>query len=277
MGSLEPKKLALIRVLNVLEEYSDVNHPLTHDKIVQILNTEYGIGIERKAVGRNISLLIEAGYDIEKTKKGSYLSSRTFDDSEIRLLIDGVLASGHVPKNHSKDLIDKLCSLSNKYFKKNVKHVFSVKDWEKTENTAVFLNVELISEAIDKSKKVAFSYNKYGADKKLHKSATHVVSPYQMIIHNQRYYLMGYNEKWNHIQYYRLDRITDMEILGDSLTPIKSLKGYENGIDYKRFSRSMPYMFYDEPKTVEMLVDEWAIDYVIDWFGKDVYFEKRGE
>ena len=277
MSGIEPKKLALIRVLHVLERYSDIDHPLTHDKMVQILNKEYGIEIERKAVGRNISLLVEAGYDIETTKKGSYLNSRTFDDSEIRLLIDGVLASGHVPKNHSKDLIDKLCSLSNKYFKKNVKHVYSVGEWEKTENTAVFLNVELISESIDKEKKVRFSYNKYGVDKKLHKSATHLVSPYQMILHNQRYYLMGYNEKWNHIQYYRLDRITDMEILDDHLTPIKTLKGYENGIDYKRFSRSMPYMFYDEPKTIEMLAQEWAIDYVIDWFGKDVYFEKRGE
>ena len=37
MQSLEPKKLALIRILQILEKHSDYAHPLTHDKIVKIL------------------------------------------------------------------------------------------------------------------------------------------------------------------------------------------------------------------------------------------------
>ena len=96
-----------------------------------------------------------------------------------------------------------------------------------------------------------------------------------MILHNGRYYLMGYNEKWQHIQYYRMDRITDIELIDKYRTPLKSIKGYENGIDYKRFSSSMPYMFFDEPKAVEFIADGWAIDQIIDWFGKDIKIEER--
>ena len=118
MESFEPKKLALIRILQILEKHSDYNHPLKHEKIVELLNSEYGLVIERKAIGRNISLLNEAGYDIETTKKGSYLAERTFEDSELKLLIDGVLSSAHVTPKQSKDLIEKLCAQSNKYFKK---------------------------------------------------------------------------------------------------------------------------------------------------------------
>ena len=61
--------------------------------------------------------------------------------------------------------------------------------------------IDLIDDAILQGVQIKFDYNKYGADKKMHHSASHVVSPYQMILHNGRYYLMGYNEKWQHIQY----------------------------------------------------------------------------
>ena len=277
MESIEPKKLALIRVLQILQKHSDYEHPITHEKIVELLEREYGLIIERKSIGRNISLLCEAGYEIETTKKGSYLAERRFEESELRLLIDGVLSSKHITPKQSKDLIDKLCAESNKYFKKRVKNIYSVQDWNKTENVAVFYNIEVIDEAIELGRKIKFDYNKYGADKKMHRSAIHTVSPYQMILHNQRYYLMGYNEKWQHIQYYRIDRITNVALLDEARTPLKSVSGFENGIDYKRFSQSMPYMFFDEPQIVEFIADGWAIDQIVDWFGKDIRIEERAD
>ena len=224
MESFEPKKLALIRILQILEKHSDSEHPIKHDKIVELLENEYGLVVERKAIGRNISLLKEAGYEIETTKKGSYLAVRTFEDSEVKLLIDGVLSSKHITQKQSKELIEKLCGLANKYFRKSVKNICSVGDWNKTENVAVFYNIDVIDEAIDLNKQIKFDYNKYGADKKMHRSARHTVSPYQMLLHNGRYYLMGYNEKFGHIQYYRMDRITAIEMFETARTPLRTIK-----------------------------------------------------
>ena len=51
MNNFEPKKLALIRILDILKFYSDVNHPLTQEEIIDYLESDYGIVIERKAVG----------------------------------------------------------------------------------------------------------------------------------------------------------------------------------------------------------------------------------
>lgn len=275
MKSLEPKKLALIRILQILEKHSDCEHPIKHDEMVNLLENEYGLVVERKAIGRNISLLNEAGYEIETTKKGSYLLGRTFEDSELKLLIDSVLSSKHITPKQSKDLIEKLCAQANKYFKKRVKNIYSVQDWDKTENVAVFYNIEMIDDAIEREKQIWFNYNKYGADKKMHRSAIHTVSPYQMILHNQRYYLMGYNEKWQHIQYYRMDRITDIKLLETVRTPLRTVAGFENGIDFKQFSQSLPYMFFDEPQPVKFIADGWVIDQIIDWFGKDIRIDKR--
>lgn len=186
------------------------------------------------------------------------------------------MASRHITAKHSKELIEKIASLSNKYFKSHIKNVYSVNDWNKSENVALFYNIEIIDEAITKKCKIQFDYNKYGIDKKLHRAKWHIVSPYQMILHNQRYFLMAYQEKWRHVNYYRLDRITNIALIGDVATDIRTVDGFQNGIDYKRFSSSLPYMFSDEPKTISFSIDgEWMIDQIIDWFGFDFKTENK--
>ena len=277
MESFEPKKLALIRILQILQKHSDCDHPIKHDEIVALLDREYGLTIERKAIGRNISLLNEAGFEIETTKKGSYLAERTFEDSELRLLIDGVLSSGYITATHSKDLIEKLCAQSNRYFRPRVKNIYSVNEWNKTDNTSVFYTIEIVDEAIERGRQVRFEYNKYGADKQMYRTSRQIVSPYQMILHNQRYYLMGYSERWKEMRYYRMDRITNIQPSDEPQTPLRSIKGFESGIDYKRFSQGMPYMFADELQTVEFIADGWVIDQIVDWFGKEIHIEERAD
>lgn len=270
MDALEPKKLALIRILQILETYSDCNNPLRQDDIAYYLERDYGVIIERKAIGRNISLLKEAGFSIESGRNGSYLVERKFENSELRLLIDSVLSSKHITAKHSKDLIEKLCSMSNIHFRSHVKNIYSVNDWDKTENQTLFYNIELVDEAIEQNKQLKFDYNKYGVDKKLHKTKSHCVSPYQLILHNQKYYLMARNEQWGNMIFYRVDHITNMEIINEPLTYINDVKGYETGINYKEISTALPYMYTDKPKTVEFIADVCIIDQIIDWFGKDI-------
>lgn len=279
--SIESKGLALLRILQIFEKYSDTDHPLTQKDIGDYLERDYGIVIERKNIGRKISLLKEAlekeGIYIESVRQGSYLDSRKIEDSELRMLIDGVLSSKYITAKHSKELIEKLCGLSNVYFRSHVKNIYTVNDWNKSDNQQLFYSIELIDEAIASKKQISFNFNKYGVDKKLKKTATHVVSPYQLILHNQRYYLFAYKEKWKSMGYFRLDRITDMKILDDVATDLRTIEGYKNGIDYKELSMSRPYMFADKAETVEFLCEEQIIDQVIDWFGYDITMTKVGD
>ena len=277
MGSFEPKKLALIRIWQILKENSDYDHPMTQEDIATKLENEYGIVIERKAISRNISLLKESGVEIESRRAGSYLDRRDFEDSELHMLIDGVLSSKHITARHSKDLIDRICSLSNKYFRSSVKHIHSVNDWSKTDNQALFYNIELIDAAIEEGKQIHYDYNKYGIDKKLRKTSQQYVSPYLMILHNQRYYLMAYSEYWHNMVFHRLDRITNMTIIDRKATPIKNVPGYENGINYKELSSTMPYMYSDQPEHIDLISDEGIIDQIVDWFGNDVRIMKSND
>lgn len=270
MPSLEPKKLALIRILEILKKHSDYNHPLLQDDIIDYLDKDYGITLERKAVSRNISLLIEAGYQVEVTKRGCYLDEREFEDSELRMLIDGVLSSRYITAKHSKDLIGKLCGMANKYFRSHIRNVYSVNEWSKTDNQALFYNIELIDTAIENNKQLRFDFNKYGTDLKLRRAATHYVSPYQLILHNQRYYLMAKNGFWDNLTYYRLDHITNMTITDKPAEPITVLQDYKSGINYKEIATALPYMYTDKVETIEFIALKSIIDQIVDWFGKNI-------
>lgn len=277
MESFEPKKLALIRIWQIFNKYSDYDHPLTREDIAGYLQQDYGIVIERKAISRNISLLKEAGVNIESRRAGSYIEAREFEDSELKLLIDCVLCSKHIDPKHSADLIEKLCGLSSKYFRSHVKNIYSVNDWNKTENKTLFFNIEMVDVAIEEGKQLQYDYNKYGIDKKLYKSSFQRVTPYMLILHNQHYYLMAHSSYWNNMVFHRLDKISNISFYDKPITPISDVPGYENGIDYKKLASTMPYMYTDTPERIQFNTDEWMVDQVIDWFGTDVTISKLAE
>ncbi len=270
MNSLEPKKLALIRMMEILQIHSDYEHPLTQEKIADFLSRDYGITIERKAVSRNLSLLKESGMDIESTRAGSFVCSREFENAELHLLIDGILSSKHITAAHSKDLIKRISGLSTKYFKSGTRYIHTVKDWNKTENQSLFYNIEIIDEAIEKGRQIYYQYNKYGIDKKMRKTSCQYVSPYRMILHNQRYYLMAYSEYWGNMVFHRLDHMTEMEITDKKAKPLKSISGYEKGINYGEMTTALPYMYTDKQESIEFIADRNIIDQIIDWFGTEI-------
>ena len=268
-------KVIILYILKILSSHSDENHYLTQKKIIEYLKNEYNVTVERKAVSRNLAVLEESGFGVCTTHSGSFLQERIFDDSELRLLIDGVLSSRYINEPHSYDLIQKLSNLSSKHFKKRIKHVYAIKDFSKTENQELFLNIEIIDEAIENDRQIECTYYKYGMDKKMHKSSMLILSPYQFILHNQRYYLMAYHTKWQHMGYYRMDHIKNIKVLSTPRQEIRDIPGYENGINYKDLSSYRPYMFSDKPVEVTFLTEEWMIDQIIDWFGKDIVIQNK--
>lgn len=278
MDALKAKKLTILYVLEILKEYSDAEHPLTQGEIVEILSKKYGIEVERKAVGRNVLMLKDGGYDIVSLRKGCYLESRPFETSELRLLIDSVLSSRHINALHSRDLINKLASQGGKYFRDYTKHLYNVNEWQKSKNTDFFLNIEVLNEAIEKGTKVEFFYTKYNLRKAEEKTSQkkHLVSPYQMLLHNQHYFLVGKFDKYDDLTFFRLDKITDIELTEDKITPITDVKGYSEGINLAELSTTLPYMFFDKPVEVEIRCPNWMINDVIDWFGTKIPIFPKG-
>lgn len=275
METFEPKKLFLLRILQVLQEFSDCDHKLRQGDIISLLKVQYDIECERKAVARNIDFLQQAGYDIVSDNDGVYLASRKFEPGELRLLIDSVLSNRNVCKAHTKEIINKLTTEGGKYFKSYAKHVTNLDDWQKDENCDYFYNIELVCEAIEQEKQVAFYYNYFDADKRKRKSKPEksIVSPYRLFLKNGHYYLACNYIGHDNLAFIRLDRMSDIDILHESLRQLKTVENCENGINLGLLDSCFPFMYADKPERMEFVTANCAthmIDNVIDTFGHNI-------
>lgn len=68
MYTAQPKKMLIINILKILKKHSDENHRLSQQDILKLLESEYGMIVDRKAVKRNLKELTDYGYDIEHTE-----------------------------------------------------------------------------------------------------------------------------------------------------------------------------------------------------------------
>ena len=296
-----PKKTLILNILDILRRYTDEDHRLSQKEIAEILRTEYGMAAERKTIRRHLLNLVDCGYEIEYSEsvrmvpnhktgvpEESYLWSdfylvRDFTDAELRLLIDSLLFSKHIPYSQCRELVEKLEGLSNVYFRSHVKHIRTMPDTA-PQNRQLFYTIELLDEAISKGRKVSFHYLTYGLDKQRHprsgedgRPKEYTVSPYQMAAANGRYYLICCTDPHDNVSHYRLDRITDIRISDEPARPAKTVQGLEHGIDLPMHMAEHIYMFAGPSETVSFRMKKYLINDVIDWFGMDIVFSDESE
>lgn len=302
----QPKKLLIINILRILQKYSDENHRLSQKQIQEILRRDYEMEADRKAIHRNIMELRDCGYPIECEEKirkvtlrdpttgenvqeeqsvasGFYLV-HTFTDGELRLLIDGLLFSRHVHYQQCQQLVEKLESLGSLDFRSRISHIIRQPD-RPIGNRELFLNIELLNEAISTGKKVRFHYVEYGTDKALHRrcrqdgtAREYVITPYQMATREGKYYVICNNDSFNTISNYRVDRIQNLKILDEPGRPFESLEG-ANGqrLDMAVYMREHPYMYASENLWVKFWVKRAMIGDIVEIFGNEVRFLQEDE
>lgn len=302
MYTKQPKKLLIFNILDILRKYTDADHRLSQREIQEILETEYHMTAERKAIRRNLMDLIDFGYEVEYSEsmrmtrnprtgglEESFILSdfylvRDFTDSELRLLIDSLLFSPHVPYSQCKELVGKLEGLSNTYFRSRIRHIARMPE-DKTDNRQIFLNIELLDEAISRKRKISFHYLEYGTDKKLHHRLRpdgtvreYIINPYQLAAREGKYYLICNYDKYDDISNYRVDRIADIKLLDEPVKPFERLK-WANGktLDLAAYMKEHPYMYSAGNIRVKFRVCRAMISDVIDLFGTDVRFSDEDE
>ncbi len=297
MYTKQSKKLLIMNILDILRKYTDTDHRLSQREIVDILRREYDMKADRKAVRRNLLDLIDFGYEIEYSEslrmmpnpktgemEETYILSdfyllRDFTDAELRLLIDSLLFSRHIPYNQCKELVEKLEGLSNQYFKAHVRYIHTMPE-TLPQNPGLFLTIELLDEAITQRKKVSFTYLEYGTDKKQHPrlrpdgtAREYVVSPYQMAAKEGKYYLICNYDRYNDISNYRIDRIAEVKILEEPVKPFETLTGADGQrLDLAKYMAEHIYMYSSANTKVKFRISKDWISDIIDMFGMDVRF-----
>ena len=191
------KKMGIIRILHILQKYTDGEHRLMSNQIVDKLFDDYGIEMGRKAVEGNIHMLQDCGYAIESSRKGWYMDERDFDDTVLQHLIESVLFSKYISNTYAKELVDKLSKLGSPSLQKSAKAVSRVATTYHAPNAnEYFLSLGEINDAIEKDRKISFLYGDYEIDGIVHfnNQVKVVVNPYKILVTNGFYYLLAIKE-----------------------------------------------------------------------------------
>ena len=104
-------------ILDILRKHTDEEHRLSQQQIQNLMESEYGMKVDRKTVRRNLSKLIEFGFPIKYRgsdyendaiirnridRKETILTDwyyvHEFMNGELRLLIDSVLLTDGLSK-----------------------------------------------------------------------------------------------------------------------------------------------------------------------------------
>ena len=274
------KKMLNMLILDILEEYSDANHRLTQQEIIRLLKANYDMECDRRSVKNNILYLNELLGDVIDMEDGYYLAEREFEDAELRMLIDSVLFSKNLTQKQAKDLIEKLRAKGNKYFPAKVTHISNLPEMHHADNKQLMYALDTVNDAIAEKKKISFVYNTYGTDFRLHPrrdGMRYVVNPYQMVANIGKFYLIGNYDKYDNVSHYRLDKMTDVQILDEKVKPQKEIRDFKNGFSLPKHMAEHIYMFSGESERVKLLAPATMMDELIDWLGKDFTVRKTDD
>ncbi len=276
--SKEAGKERLLALAKLFMEETDEEVGLTTSAIIEILQAK-GIAAERKAIYRDIAALRDAGMDIRKYERAPVefaLASRQFSRSELLLLVDAVQGSKFITKRQSEKLVKSIKTLGSKRQSRGLDKRIFVGGRVKSQNDSVFCNVDVIQEAIAAKRKLRFCYASYDCSKRIklrHDGRVYEQTPVQLLYVDGFYYLICYSDKYDDFANYRVDRMCRIIITDTRATRNARIATF----NAEEYERRVLGMFSGPSTRVSLVVEERAMNAVIDRFGKDVQVEDRGD
>ena len=274
MSDVSERKKRTICVYNILRKHTDEDNSLTTSDILARLYEDYGIEAERKSVYDDIEVLCSLGADIELTKgkgAGYRLLSREFELSQLKLLVDTVQSSKFLTEEKSRELIEKISSLASRHQASDLKRHVYISGRAKSENREIYYNIDLINRAINDKRQIKFKYFNWNERKEKvfrRGGEYYVLSPWEMTVSEEKYYLIAYDPAAGVLKHFRVDKMVGVEVT-DEPSNYKDIKAIEN--DLGEYTGRMFGMFGSgKDELVVIRVPNELAGVMIDRFGTSV-------
>lgn len=225
------KRMAPFLVLEILKNHTDDTHGLKLTQVVDLLEEDYGVTMERKAVSRILNDLYELTeisqayswkhpmpytikFDTRPRSSGDIRENwriyKTFEDVEVRLLSDAVQTVQGYPTGRVMDKLRQMGSISMQNALRQIPAASHG-------NTLMPSTMDKIERAIRAEKKLAFNYQ--DVEEQI------VVSPYKMVLRNGIYYLVCYDEGKGDMAVFRIEHMSNAAMLELAAKDYHMVKG----------------------------------------------------
>lgn len=272
MKSDNCQKIKLLKLMELLRQETDENHPITTSEICRRLG-EMGISCERRTVGKDMKVLREQGFEIMSELKGHensyWVSDRSFELPELKILMDAVQAALFIPADKTEELIAKIAALGGSHQAELLQSNLVRFNTRKHSNRSVFYNVQAIEDALQGNKKLSFRY--FDLNENLEKvyrmdGGRYLTEPVTLIYDDNNYYMVSFSKKYGHLVSYRVDR---MDQVRSEDIPIceEALAAAENS---SALVEQAFRMFRGEPREITLQFRDKMIGLMYDKFGEDL-------
>ena len=262
----EMKSQRILLVLNILRRKTNRTVGITLAEIKDIFEEEQNMIVHRMTIKKDLEFLKEKlGYPIIQENrahnKAYYYLIPEFGNSEIRVLLDSLGTNKFVSNEEKKKLGQHILKFASGLDEKKLRN--TVKTSTIVENGKdIICTLQILHEAIEDERYVAFEYGKFQIDKEIHPiGKSYKVIPKEIYYYNNRYYLIALKD--GELRNFRVDRILKVRIEEYHYQVGKiNLERYDL-INFDMFGAKII-------EKVQLRVKKNLLDSIIERFGKEV-------
>ena len=266
----------VLQLVDALKKLTDDKHPVNKENMKRILRAYRIVKYDNSAdaESRNTfsamvdDALSEDSSCIVKGDDGYYFD-HLFADEDLDQLISMIYLTDLIDADRKNELVSKLISTSSDFYKS------PFWDGEKLRFNAdavhgisrdVAGNINKIQDAINVMGRIRFRFNRYNSRHKLEPTSgyIHELSPVHLVEYHDNYYCLGLKENDKRVWHYRVDLMSDIEIVCEEQRPVHASNILWNPRKY--LSEHMN-MAYDEPRAIQMKIRNTDYTFIHDWFG----------
>ena len=284
-------------VFDIIKKNATEDKPIDQADILRKLEEDPENACDRRTVSRALNRLIEK---YGKDEDGDWIDENThlhytiiprgdspilkdywlefcyeddFTDEELMFLMDAVQFSKHVDKASAEEITKKLVKFSHNQFSGIFEYHTKINEKNVPVRKDFFTILGDINEAIHRQRMITFYNNAFDTDKKLHHIGNEPVKvcPYRVIVADGNYYLLCGEKDSNAIKRYRVDRISDVDVLEEKSA--HSAARINAALRSNEYIVEHCYMNVGETVKVRLEIDKSVLGEVIDSFGTEIKIE----
>ena len=266
-------------VLAILTEHSDEEHPLSLRRIIELLQTEWGIVAERKSLYDDIECLRTYGYDVITVAGGRstayYLGARNFELAEWKLLLDAIQSCRFLSEKKAEALVGKLLKDCSVWQRERLSRQLWVANRAPVGGETVLYTVDAVNEAMNGDFRIRFKYtdrNLKGERVLRHSGKVYEVSPWALCWDDEFYYLIAYDGERADIRHFRVDRMASVSITDRPRDGKEAFRNFDMGV----YSRRCFGMFGGEAIPVTLRCHTRLANVIWDRFGGESVLRSVG-
>ena len=272
----EHNSLLGLKIMDILREHTNINHGLSQQEIVKLLEDEYETEVDRKTVGRNLKLLLEydderhIGYEtLKRTQNGKVSEIRTnfyyksdFEIGEMQVVLDSILSNRHISMKYTKELIKRICGNHKEFKRQWLRSIAFYDTYYKQDIPDLFLNLEKILDAIEEKKDISICECERDENLKLVEGRKRRVSPVQLFMYEQTYYLLALRDTARpkrdsglarKVTIFRVEDLKVGDMYDDRNNAEEEFKKLQPGASFAKLLESFPYMEFNGTSKVETM------------------------